>query len=96
MVVPVSLSKKRQQEIEVDVFFCIACCYINFNFVYFCYFSVVTCLEALICIKYGLDMFKKTEIAMITLWLLFQVQKILKNPLSYNSVLLIIIIVITK
>ncbi|XP_020631130.1 phosphatidylserine synthase 1-like isoform X1 [Orbicella faveolata] len=33
---------------------------------------VITCLEALICIKYGLDMFKNTEIASIALWLLFQ------------------------
>ena len=36
-------------------------------------FSVITCLEALICIKYGLDMFKKTEIVSIILWLLVQV-----------------------
>ncbi|XP_058950586.1 phosphatidylserine synthase 1-like isoform X1 [Pocillopora verrucosa] len=33
---------------------------------------VITCLELLICIKYGLDMFKKAEIVSITLWLLFQ------------------------
>ncbi|XP_073250903.1 phosphatidylserine synthase 1-like isoform X2 [Porites lutea] len=33
---------------------------------------VITCLEALICIKYGLDMFKKTEIVSIILWLLVQ------------------------
>jgi len=36
-------------------------------------FSVIICLEALICIKYGLDMFKKTEIVSIILWLLVQV-----------------------
>lgn len=36
---------------------------------------VITCLELLICIKYGLDMFKKAEIVSITLWLLFQVRK---------------------
>ncbi|XP_074606568.1 phosphatidylserine synthase 1-like isoform X1 [Acropora palmata] len=32
----------------------------------------ITCLEMLICVKYGLDMFKNTEIVSIVLWLLFQ------------------------
>ncbi|XP_068737410.1 phosphatidylserine synthase 1-like isoform X3 [Montipora capricornis] len=32
----------------------------------------ITCMEGLICVKYGLDMFKKTEIVSIVLWLLFQ------------------------